>query len=102
MIPLCKIILPINAAGFFSQIRQISAFQFFATSDWWDEWLELEPTEPFNENFNELGLGTIHILNNLGTLFIFFIVYPLLVLVYYLIRPFSKKCRCCKRIKKKL
>ena len=39
MIPLCAVSLPINAAGFFSQIRQISAFQFFSTSDWLDEWL---------------------------------------------------------------
>ena len=102
MIPLCAVILPINAAGFFSQIRQISAFQFFSTNDWINEWLKLEPTDPFNDNFNELGLGTRHMLNNLGTLFIFFIVYPLLVLLYYLVHPFRNCCRCCKRIDKKL
>ena len=41
-------------------------------------------------------------LNNLGTLLIFFIIYPLLVLVYYLLLPFKKCCKCCKRMNQKL
>ena len=93
MVPLCAVILPINAASFFSEIRKISAFQFFATSDWLDEWLDIPSTTPVNDNFNELGLGTKYILNNLGTLLIFFLAYPTLVLVYYIIFPLRNLCR---------
>ena len=64
--------------------------------------LKIDPTEPFNDNFNELGLGTRYMLNNLGTLLIFFLVYPTLVIFYRFIFLFRNCCLCCKRIQLKL
>ena len=101
--PLTAVVLPINATGFFSQIRAISAFQFFPTGDVIMDLLSLtDPTEPFNDNFNELGLGTRYILNNLGTLLIFFLAYPALIILYRIVFMFRNCCLCCKKIQLKM
>lgn len=51
LLPLMKVQLPANAAIFFKSIFQIAAFDFYDMNDVIHEALELEPTEPFNENF---------------------------------------------------
>jgi hypothetical protein len=53
--------------------------------------LDLEPTEPFNDNFGDLGFGSRYFLNNMGTMILFYVFYPLFILLERLIF----RCRNC-------
>ena len=102
MIPLCTVIFPINFSQFISKIHQVAAFDFYETGEILDELLDIESTEPFNVNFEELGMESTYVLNNLGTLILFYITYPVLLLLYPVFYIFRKCSRCCKDIKKRL
>ena len=65
---LFKTRIPANAGIFFTRVMEIAAFDIIETGDTLDEWLELDPIEPDNPNFVTLGLGSIFLLNNMGTL----------------------------------
>ena len=65
--------------------------------------LNIEPTEPFNDNFNELGFESRYMLNNLGTMVVFYILYPLLMILQAgLFNKCRRVCNCCWRTNKKL
>ena len=91
MLPLTKVTLPANARIFFESIFQIAAFDFYDLNDFWHEKLNIEPTEPFNDNFNELGFESRYMLNNMGTMFFFILLYPVLYTLQRLI-SLCKKC----------
>ena len=46
------------------------------------ELLDVEASDPFNLNFEDLGLESRYVLNNLGTMMFFYILYPALVLLH--------------------
>jgi len=77
MMPLFKVILPANAGMFFAQLMTIAAFEVFDTKPYLDRLLRLEPTDPINSNFESIGLESIYLLHNMGTLvfaFAFFVL----------------------------
>ena len=73
--PLFKITLPANAGLFFKQIMQIAAFDIIEINEPLDNLLDLEPTDPINENFEAVGFESIYLLNNMGTLAIAYFVW---------------------------
>ena len=81
MLPLCNIVLPINAAKFFASVSQIAAFEIYDFNDAIHSMLDIEPTQPFSLSFKELGFDSRYMLNNLGTMLIFYALYPVLMLV---------------------
>ena len=91
MLPLCNIVLPINAAKFFKSISQIAAFEIYDMNDFFHKTLDISPTEPFSDNFEELGFESQYILNNMGVMVIFYLLYPVLMIVYSIITKF---CKC--------
>jgi len=86
MMPLLTVSLPANAGRFFAEVMRIAAFEVFDTKPYLDRIFRLEPADPFNADFEALGLESIYILHNMGTL--------LLAFVYYVIvAVFSQLCR---------
>jgi len=55
---------------------QIAAFELIDTKPYLDKYLNLQPTDPLNANFEAIGLESVYLLHNLGTLalaFVFFV-----------------------------
>ena len=102
LLPLCKVTLPINAANFFQTIFQIAAFAFYDTNDMLHYLLSLEPSEPFNDNLGELGFESRYILNNMGTMLIFYIVYPVCMLVERIAYRLKNRYLCCRNTQRYL
>ena len=96
MIPLCAVIFPINFVQFIAGIHEVAAFDFYETGELWEEYLKIDSTEPYNANFEELGMESTYILNNLGTLILFYVTYPLFLLMYPVLYIFRNCCNCCK------
>ena len=102
MLPLCNVVLPINAAKFFGSISQIAAFEIYDFGDHILALLNIPATEPFSDNFEELGFESKYMLNNLGTMLIFYLLYPILMLVNLILEKFCTCARCCKKAQKRL
>ena len=73
--PLFKTNIPANAGLFLKQIMQIAAFDIIEISKPLDKLLELEPTQPINENFEAVGFESVFLLNNMGTLAIAYLIW---------------------------
>ena len=70
MLPLFHVDMPGNARDFYAQIMAISAFDYFDTTDLVHEAFDVPPTEPVNEDFEDLGLESRYMLVNIGSLII--------------------------------
>ena len=74
--------LPANTLTFLKGIYSIASFDFYPNlNDNINELLNLLPTKPMTEGLADLGFDTNFILNNLGTMVIFFLGNIVLVLV---------------------
>ena len=102
LLPLMNVQLPSNAAIFFKSIFQIAAFDFYDFNDIIHEVLDLEPTEPFNENFEDIGFESKYMINNMGTMIFFYIIYPLLILFEKGIKKCKNRSLCCYRFQTSL
>lgn len=77
---------PVATAMFFGAVFEIAAFDFFEVEPWTNWLLKLEPSGPFNDSFDTLGMGSLYVFNNLGSFGLFFTLYLLLLLMIPLIR----------------
>jgi len=98
LLALFDISLPANAEIFFRQLMSITAFEVFEIGDVVNAILSLEKTDPVNENYNALGFESVYFINNMGTLFIVFLIYPVMMLVEYLLRLVAEKCDSVKGV----
>ena len=73
--------LPANASIFFEVIMIIAAFDVVEVQEYLNEYLQIEPTGPFNSNFGLLGLDSLLFLNNMGSLTIVYIFYAILLIL---------------------
>ena len=73
--PLFKTNIPANASMFFAKIMEITAFDIIETADTLDYLLGIQSKSPENENFATLGLESIFVVNNMGTLFIAYMIW---------------------------
>lgn len=80
MLLICNVSSPAATVIFFSAVFEVAAFDIVETEPFLNRLLRLDPTEPFNEKIDSLGMGSIYLLNNLGSLGIVFLVYLLLLL----------------------
>jgi len=92
LLPLFDIKLPANAGVFFRQLMKIVAFDYLEIGDWINEALDLEPTEAVNSNYDAVGLESLYFINNMGSLFLMFMMYPCVVLIELLLRKLQKVC----------
>ena len=91
--PLFKTITPANAGLFFKQIMQIAAFDIVEISGPLDSLLNLEPTDPINQNFETVGFESVYLLNNMGTLAIAYLIWLTVACIAVLLRM----CFSCHR-----
>jgi len=73
----------------------IAAFDFFETNEIVNSLLNLEDTDAINENYEALGFESTYFINNMGSMFIIFIMYPVLILLELLLRLMTKVCPTC-------
>ena len=102
MLALLQINMPDNVANFFKSIFSIAAFDFYDTNDVLHEWLEIPPTEPFGDRFEQLGFESKYVLNNMGTMAIFYLVYMLLMIIQKCIHSGRHTCNCAKNMSRSL
>ena len=69
---------------------QIAAFEIIEFGDSLDEQLGIPSTKPVNKNFDAIGLDSIYLLNNMGTLSMAYVLLLLLSLFTILLRVFGK------------
>ena len=90
--PIFNVILPVTAVTFYEIIFEIVSFDIFEGLGDIINWgLSLDTTEPMRENFGELGFGSTYILNNMGTMALYFVCYLLLMLLQWMLA----KCKDC-------
>jgi len=70
-LPLTNIVLPGNAAYFFSFLMNIAAFDIIPTDELFDELFKYENKEPPTIQFGALGYETVYFIRNLGPVFVF-------------------------------
>ena len=96
--PLFKITLPANAGLFFKQIMQIAAFDIIEINEPLDNLLDLEPTDPINENFEAVGFESIYLLNNMGTLAIAYFVWLFAAFIALILKMFITESKKAKHV----
>ena len=68
LLPLMNVSVPANAGMFFKELAAIAAFDYFETSEFIEDLLDLLPRDPINEKFESTGFESVYFMNNLGTL----------------------------------
>ena len=68
---------------------KIASFDIINTADYWDKWLEHEDTSGLNENFDKLGFDSMYFTDNMGTMFLGFIIYLILIILLPLLQCLS-------------
>ena len=68
-----NVYVPANAGMFFKELTAIAAFDYFETSEFIEDLLDLLPRDPINEKFESIGLESVYFMNNLGTLLLLII-----------------------------
>jgi len=86
LMPLFTVALPANVSIFFGYMMQIAAFEIFDTKGYLDKVFKLNPSEPLNGNFESLGLESIYLVHNMGTLALLYVFYIAIVAWSYFMR----------------
>lgn len=89
--------MPANTGMIFNALMEIAAFDAIPTEQIYDELVGVDFGEAITANFETVGLESSYIINNLGSLGLVIMLYPLLYLLYYV----SAYCRCCKFVRKR-
>lgn len=71
---------------FFAQLMKIAAFDIIDTAKYWDKWLNQTDTDALNENFNSLGFDSMWFMNNMGTMFLAYIVYFICIGLFFILQ----------------
>ena len=84
------------------KIYQVAAFDFIEIDDYVNDFLKIPPAAPYNANFESLGMESTYMLNNLGSLLLIYLSYPVLLILYRSIYTFRNCSNCCKATQKRL
>ena len=79
---------------------QVAAFEMIPTDSIYEKFSD-EEGKPINDNFEAIGFEHHLLLNNFGTLGVFFASLPLIYAVYYCIKP-CQGIYCCRKSAKRL
>ena len=102
ILPLFDASMPANAGMVFKYLTKIAAFDVFEIGDYVDEYLELEQTEPVDNNFETLGFESLWFINNVGSFFIYLLWCFANVIIYLLVAALNNTTGYCFKQKKKL
>lgn len=97
MMPLFKIQLPTSASGFFKNIMAIAAFDLYEFDEIIHKAFKINPTEPLDINFETIGFESRYHLVNLGSIFIFYVIYLALLLLVLPLLGLKRSCRGSKK-----
>ena len=102
LLPLFNCQLPANAGIIFNTLMQIAAFDAIPTDDIYGAIADEETFgDPINENFDMIGLETILVMPNLGSIGVIIVAYPLIYLLYYLM-GMCQAFKCIRKQRKSL
>ena len=91
MITLVDVPLPANTLSFLQEIYSIASFEFYpALGDKINSLLNLLPSEALTQSFADLGFESPYVLNNTGSMVLFYLGYLFLILL-------QKTLEKCKR-----
>ena len=82
--------MPANTGMFFSQLTSIATYEILEIGEYLDEWLSLIPTDPVNEKFDTIGVGSLLFINNLGTFAIFLLISCFTIALWFVLNICSK------------
>ena len=80
---------PANLNIFFRYLMSIAAFDLIELTEFLDNYLGIEPTGPYNQAFDLIGLDSLLFVNNMGTMtfvYIIYIILAFLTLILYSVR----------------
>ena len=83
-------------------MTKIAAFDVLETSDFVDELLALEPTDPVSVNLESLGFETQWFINNVGSFFIYLLLCFAGVVLFLLVFAFNLATGCASRLRSKI
>ena len=89
--PLTDITLPANAYQQFDIMIQVVSLDLFSPTEYFD--VGFSPTEPWTEQFDWVGYGSVNFFENMGSIFVFAFIQIVLILsslVWHRLRKF-----CC-------
>ena len=67
--------------GFYKQVYTVAAFDFYDTTQIIENVLGTESTKAFRNSFGAIGLSSLYVLNNLGTMLFLYLAYLLLIIL---------------------
>ena len=102
ILPLFDASMPANTGMVFQYLTKIAAFDLLEIGDFVDEFLELEQTDPVDNNFETLGFESQWFINNVGSFFIYLLWCFSNVVFYLLVAALNKTSGHCSRLKRKL
>ena len=102
ILPLFDASMPANAGMVFKYLTKIAAFDVFEIGDYVDEYLELEQTDPVDNNFETLGFESKWFINNVGSFFIYILWCFANVIIFLFVAALNNTTGYCLRQKKKL
>ena len=83
--------MPANAQMFFNQINKIASFDIIDLDPFINKALNLNKTEPMNENFAAIGFNSMYFMNNMGSLIIGFLIYFVGLIVMFILQRFLNR-----------
>ena len=83
--------IPASAQSFFGFLLPIVAFDLIPTDEFYDKYLNLPLSEPINQNFKALGYDSRYFIRNIGSIGIYFLLYPCVQILSFTI---GKLCKC--------
>ena len=73
--------MPANAGIYFNCLMQVAAFEFFETDDLFYDLNYGYETEPLTTNFGTIGFDSMWFLNNMSSMGILMVLFPLIFLI---------------------
>ena len=83
--------MPANAQMFFKQINKVASFDIINIEPFINKALNLNKTEPMNENFAAIGFNSMYFMNNMGSLIIGFLIYFVGLIVMFILQRFLNR-----------
>ena len=82
---LLQVMLPFNAEFFLGFLLSIVSFDLVDTNRFWVESFKLEKVGAWKENFNKLGYQSLYFSVNMGSILLFILTWPFIVIIAALI-----------------
>lgn len=99
-----RIVHPENVKMLFSSLVTVAAFDVMPTDQLYEALFGIDPDEgqPLTKKFAEMGMEHHLIINNLGTIFLAFVILLLLSVIHLIMKTLFRRFRCCRKAALKL